>query len=509
MLWLLISVLSFAIALYVLKSARTPCNNGRPLPRPSDTLPLLGNAIRFLQPRHQLFPWFLTQQRQFSGQTYAISVPSLPPGVVISSPENLEFVLKNESLVTKGDFFRTRAWDLFGHGIINATGPLWKAQRKAGLRFFSGETLDAMVEEVLPEFWTDIVERRLDEASATDTKEWTTVDLQHVFHDLTTAIMGHMAYDIPALTSSHPFSRAFDFASGWTAIRFQNPLYTFTELFNGGKFRKAVAEVKHFGLQIVARAKRRRGNRAFESLVEGNDAPQFNTLIDSLIEAIDNPIIVADSAMNFLSAGRDTTAESLTWTTYALLRHPQVLSRLRQEITTAFPTSTQNLTLASLQPSTIPYILATFYESLRLYPPVPLEIQQCEADCTLPDGTFLPKSSVIVFCIWALNRSVDLWGEDAEQFRPERWLDDDGKFAGRSAWDFPVFNGGPRACLGRKMAEVLGCWVLVRLVEGWHVEEVRDGDGDRVSAMSLTLPMKGGLPVRVRRRATAATAPEK
>lgn len=78
------------------------------------TLPFLGNAVKFLQPRHLLFEWFVQCQRCFGFETFAISIPSLPAGVVISDPENLEYVLKNESAITKGEFFRRRSWDLFG-----------------------------------------------------------------------------------------------------------------------------------------------------------------------------------------------------------------------------------------------------------------------------------------------------------------------------------------------------------------------------------------------------------
>lgn len=77
----------------------------------------MGNGIKFLQDRHKLFSWF-TQCEQFFGfETFGISVPSLPPGVVINDPNNLEFVLKNEAIFGKGDFFKRRSWDLFGRGF--------------------------------------------------------------------------------------------------------------------------------------------------------------------------------------------------------------------------------------------------------------------------------------------------------------------------------------------------------------------------------------------------------
>jgi cytochrome P450 len=174
--------------------------------RPADTLPLFGNAIKFLAPRRVLFDWFVDCQRHFGLETFQIAVPTLPPGVVINDPKNLEFVLKNEASITKGDFFKRRSWDLFGllervlrrtpliftgYGIINANGDLWKAQRKAGLKFFSGTNLDSMIEDVLPEAYVKIRDQ-LNSAAQSGAQ----VDLQKLCLDLTTNVVGVMAYDV-------------------------------------------------------------------------------------------------------------------------------------------------------------------------------------------------------------------------------------------------------------------------------------------------------------------------
>jgi hypothetical protein len=82
--------------------------------RPPNTLPLVGNGILFLQARHKLFSWFVKCERLFGFETFQIYVPSLPPGVVINDPKNLEYVFKNEGIFAKGDFFKRRSWDLFG-----------------------------------------------------------------------------------------------------------------------------------------------------------------------------------------------------------------------------------------------------------------------------------------------------------------------------------------------------------------------------------------------------------
>jgi cytochrome P450 len=338
------------------------------------------------------------------------------------------------------------------------------------------------------------------------------------------------------IDASSPFSKAFDHASSQIGLRFQNPLYKLTELLTGSSFRAALVEVKRFGRQIVAEARRRRGREAFESLITNTDEEEntlhqqrkngsndsqgleFGSLIDSLIESLSDPQVVADSALNFLSAGRDTTAQSLTWTFYALLRHPGTMRKVLEEIDTAFPghSVSPEVRAAQLQPASLPYTMAAFYESLRLYPPVPFEIKQTTQPVTLPDGTSLPPHAIVVWCIWAMNRSHDTFGADADEFNPSRWLDTDSETPGysilhfngskRTVGEFSVFNGGPRSCLGKKMAELLACWVLVRVLTEWEFEEVNDGlnmdgkTGERRSANSLTLPMEGGLPVRVRPR---------
>lgn len=159
-----------------------------------------------------------------------------------------------------------------------------------------------------------------------------------------------------------------------------------------------------------------------------------------------------------------------------------------------------------LQQTPFPYTMAVFNESLRLFPPVPVELKECTAPTTFPDGTWLPRGSVVLWVPWSMGRSKQIWGEDADDFRPERWLVEEGEgqtsFLSKSAYEFPVFNGGPRSCLGKKMAELLAVDVLATLVWRFDFQEVLvDGISvERLSQNSLTLPMQDGLPCQVARR---------
>ncbi|KAG4434504.1 hypothetical protein IFR05_010009 [Cadophora sp. M221] len=487
-------------AAYFLLRGPTIRRNGVALRRPPNTLPLVGNGILFLQARHKLFSWFVKCERQLGFETFQISVPSLPPGVVINDPKNLEYVFKHEGVFAKGNFFKTRSWDLFGNGIINADGELWKVQRKAGLHFLNNANLKVLTDVALPAYLDETVR------SLSEVEHGSVFDLEEVLHELTTQLMGRMAYNMD-IHNSDPFSKAFDYASGATGKRFQNPLWQISEIFLGERFRDSVAQVKAFGSMIVANAiqTKKRQSTGTGSALDS----MSGSLINSLLDSIEDQDLVADAALNYLSAGRDTTAQALTWTFYLLMRNPSKAEAVRREVVhvaeldpsfrpgTSPKSSAQGADTTVFRPNALPYVTAVFYEALRLYPPVPFELKQCEQATTLPDGTYLPKDSILVWCTWAMNRSALIWGEDAEDFKPERWLTD-GVLISKPAFEFPVFNGGPRTCLGKMMAVSVAVQTIAMLQAKFEFELT--DEKERISKNSLTLPMDGGLPCRVKMR---------
>ena len=106
------------------------------------------------------------------------------------------------------------------------------------------------------------------------------------------------------MPASLPFSRSFDFASGATGERFQNPFWKLKEAVFGIHFRKAVFDVKSFGNGIVSAAlKKRQTKNGSTDSDTTKECPPKNNLIDSLLDHIDDHQTVADAAMNYLSAG--------------------------------------------------------------------------------------------------------------------------------------------------------------------------------------------------------------
>ncbi|KUI69205.1 Cytochrome P450 94A1 [Cytospora mali] len=413
-----------------------------------------------------------------------------------------------------------------GQGIINSDGELWKVQRKAGLAFLNTKNLQVLTDVALPQYLSQSIEYL--KATAERSRE---VDLQAVFHEITTQLMGKMAYNMN-MHGDDEFTLAFDYASGATAERVQNPLWRITEIFFGAGLRRSVAIVKAFGKRIVDSAieEREKGQEQSVDIVTNGSSGSHErldqisgSLIQSLLDSLGDREMVADAALNYLSAGRDTTAQALTWTFHLLMHNRYATGKIRREIRqllgrneaqrenqTQLPSSNSPslpIDPALLTPTSMPYTLAVFNEALRLYPPIPFEMRQAQTPITLPDGTFLPKDSVVIWCLWATNRSRLTWGEDADLFRPERWLASEAGEGGeervrlvqKSASEFPVFNGGPRTCLGKKMAELIAVQVIASVVWAFEFVPVYEGR-ERSSKSSLTLPMEGGLPVLVKVR---------
>jgi cytochrome P450 len=159
----------------------------------------------------------------------------------------------------------------------------------------------------------------------------------------------------------------------------------------------------------------------------------------------------------------------------------------------------------------MPHLQNILKETLRLYPPLPLNIRTATRDTVLPtgggpDGTaplLILKGGNVAFSVYAMHRRPDLYGLDAELFRPERWDDPELtlKKAGLERWGFLPFNGGPRVCLGMDFALVEAGFCVVTLLQrcgvlGLPVGEKVEAVGTERQVMTLILQV-GGQGVRV------------
>ncbi len=134
-----------------------------------------------------------------------------------------------------------------------------------------------------------------------------------------------------------------------------------------------------------------------------------------------------DIIMNFIIAGRDTTAQSLSWTFYRLSIHPEIQAKARKEVFSVLTASNTNTTIDRSawisfdQLKEMRFLDALCKEVLRFHPSVPKEAKHAWKDDTLPDGTKIKAADLVIFCPWIMGRSESIW-EDCQTFNPERFL---------------------------------------------------------------------------------------
>ncbi|CAO3574462.1 unnamed protein product [Mortierella alpina] len=128
-------------------------------------------------------------------------------------------------------------------------------------------------------------------------------------------------------------------------------------------------------------------------------------------------------------------------------------------------------------------------------PGVPRNMKVCVEDDILPNGVEIKKGEFFQWSPWTMGRDTKIWGSDAKEFKPERWLDTDKN----SPTKFPAFHAGPRTCLGQQFATIEAITIMSLLFKRFSFELV-DPDNEPGYGAGLTLPIAKGLPIRVHRR---------
>ncbi|KAH0768127.1 hypothetical protein KY285_003998 [Solanum tuberosum] len=145
------------------------------------------------------------------------------------------------------------------------------------------------------------------------------------------------------------------------------------------------------------------------------------------------------------------------------------------------------------------YLHAALTETLRLYPAVPVDTKLCFSDDTLPDGSSVNKGDTVSYLPYAMGGMKFIWGDDAEEYKPERWLDGDGFFRPENPFKFTAFQAGPRICLGKEFS-YRQMKIFSAVLLSYFVFKLSD-DKKTINYRTMTnLHIDGGLHARVFRR---------
>ncbi|GAW15137.1 hypothetical protein ANO14919_045460 [Xylariales sp. No.14919] len=203
-----------------------------------------------------------------------------------------------------------------------------------------------------------------------------------------------------------------------------------------------------------------------------------------------------------MAAGSDTTGISLSAILYYLLLHPECMRELRREIEEFRARgllSSESFGFKETQQ--MPYLQAVIKEALRMHPAtgLPMERVVPEGGATIC-GRFFPAGTIVGVNSWVAHRNTQVFGADADTFRPERWLiSDEEKLAAMNRQWIP-FGIGSRTCIGRHISTLEISKLIPRIVHGFDFELADASATDAWATQNYWFVKPRGFKVRVARR---------
>eukprot|EP00253_Pinus_taeda_P035753 PITA_35753 len=174
--------------------------------------------------------------------------------------------------------------------------------------------------------------------------------------------------------------------------------------------------------------------------------------------------------LDMFSGGVETTSITLEWAMSELLRHPHAMKELQEEIESVVG---QNGHVKESNLATMKYLHCVVKETLRLYPAVPLAVPHESVEAVTIGGYYIPKKTTVMVNLWAIGRDPHVWGADATEFKPERFMEYEHiNLTDQSDFSMIPFGAGRRGCPGASMAIPTIELALAQLLHtfDWKVE---------------------------------------
>lgn len=471
----------------------------------------------------KLYSYLSRQRAQF--QRYGTTFSSrFYTSTVINTiePENIKTVLS-----TKFEDYGvgTRRKDAFApllgceHSIFQLDGKEWRRSRSLLKPCFKRSQISDL--HLFESHVQDLLK-------ALPTKTLTTVDLGPLFLRYAANITRDLMFGRPTCSletlsdANDTFLNAMHAAQRGCEKRWQ--LGKLANLLPMRAYRANVTIVHAYMRSKISDALKALPALAFRP-TSGQVLPQSFSFLRLLLQISVSPRFLHDQLLTLFMAGADTTAAHLTSLFHGLSRHPLTWQTLRTEIA-SLNLGTHAQTGAPAPPTlvqlrSLKYVYDCINECHRLYPVLPSNSRIALHDTVLPTGggtdgrstVFVAKGTMVAFSATALHRRKDLWGDDADMFRPERWAelrdrDDEAKLGtiegtartpgtaekGVGSWAYIPFSAGPRVCVGQELATIEIAYLLVRLVQCFERVDQRDGE-DWVEGLAMACTSKNGAKV--------------
>ncbi|KZO95673.1 cytochrome P450 [Calocera viscosa TUFC12733] len=461
--------------------------------------------------------------------------------VVIADPKAVAHFYAHETFTyQQNPFARHFLAALFGRGILWAEGESHKRQRKILTPAFSNQA----IKELTPVFYDSVYKAKtvwdalLDASTTGDI----VIDVQNWMNRISLDSIGiaGFSHDFRSLAGEKPeVAEAFESFGKFKPSKLFQIIMVFAQFFpillNIPTGRQARLKSLDQSMTKISDQLLNEGRKAGDDV--GDAAKTKRSLIGTLIKAEKTertdssdaglylqPEEVLAQMKTLVLAGYETTSISLTWALIELSLHVDKQTKLREELAQLGTDATYD----QLNNATLPYLDGVVREVLRLHPPltetnrmaavndvVPLANPITNAKGQQMDRLTIAAKTPVLIPIKAINRSKELWGPDAWEFVPERWIGEEG-LKGRRALEVQgwghilTFVDGPRTCLGRGFAIAEFKAVLSTLIRNFSFAP-RDADGIKLGRARTLLPrpkLEGEegirMPLRIRRIGTNA-----
>lgn len=502
-------VLAWQLMLWVYDYVTVPgAAKNAPKPyRPPYPLPLLRDTLSVLYHSRNVNAWSLANAERANGRPVSWKLLGRPQVLEIVTPELNQDVQKTQyDAFDKGRYMSEILGDLLGNGIFLADGANWVRQRKTASVMFTAR--------MLKESMTETVHSLVDEMQSIFQRHVVSgepLNLTNLLNRFTMGAFSKVGYGVKLnkLDSEyHPFEAAFDNVQLYITKRFVLPtwLWKLQKWLNIGderKLRYELSVLNGFLYGVIAKSIHEQRSPSKDHQTSRN-ASVISLFLDNVPHDADgaqsavDPVFLRDISLNLLGGARDTTAVAMSWFFYEVSRRPDIESKLRRELVEKIPDLVNGKITAPKmdQLQELTYLDAVMKETLRLYPSVPINIREANRDTVLCDGTFVKKGTMVHFCTWVMGRLENVWGADAKEFKPERWLDSKtGKPIPASLYKLNSFYAGRRTCMGMQLATMQIKMLAASVLAKYHFD--LKSDLDVQPEFSITLQMRHPLLMRV------------
>jgi cytochrome P450 len=432
---------------------------------------LTGNLLDYTQDHLG----FLTRCAREYGDVVGLRFVSVPV-YLLNHPDHVEYVLVRNNR----NFVKSRgeriSLGFLGNGLLTSEGSFWRRQRRLAQPAFHRERIFAYG-EVMVERTGRLI---------SGWRDGETRDVQRDMMRLTLEIVARTLFGVPL--GSAEFEEVGDALTtisqrftGRGGVFFQVPEKVPTP--GNLRFRRAVRRLDTL-IHGIIRDRRASGEDAgdlLSMLLAVRDEETGEGMTDRQLR---------DEAMTVFLAGHETTANALSWTWHLLSEHPEVESRLQEELREV---------LADRPPTVgdlprLRYTDMVVKESMRLYPPAWAFGREALADCEI-GGYCVPAGTQLIMSQWVMHRDPRYY-EEPGKFRPERW--GDGSTEGLPKYAYFPFGGGPRLCIGQSFAKMEAVLLLATIAQQFRLSSA---PGERMAPQpSITLRPKNGMRMILEKR---------